>query len=268
MQVISAFLKNLIKENLFDPESDVILTPQNINFGCIEMNKVMAQELGAKRGALVHEIVGGFLNHYFAVGDLVLHNKEDYIIEEITENPRYFGKPYVEPSVDLDRWGIHHGVGIKLNLKSFTTDADVDELLSKFSGESPDSEELRKKDSSHKLTLKHRDTGHRVTLTSAGDINSLLFGYAMTVHKAQGCEWNKVFLFLHSSQAVMQFRELIYTAVTRARNHLYIICEPDRGDKLNTLTKAASAPRIKGVTLEEKIDFITKRRKENELFHT
>ena len=45
----------------------------------------------------------------------------------------------------------------------------------------------------------------------------------------------------------------LYTAVTRAREELIIICEPDRRDSVGTLTKAARNPRIKGNTLEEKL---------------
>ena len=41
-------------------------------------------------------------------------------------------------------------------------------------------------------------------------------------------------------------RELLYTAVTRAREELYVICEPDRFEK------GITGQRIKGNTLTEK----------------
>jgi ATP-dependent exoDNAse (exonuclease V) alpha subunit len=41
-------------------------------------------------------------------------------------------------------------------------------------------------------------------------------------------------------------RELLYTACTRAREELYVICEPDH------FTKGILNQRIKGNTLEEK----------------
>ena len=49
------------------------------------------------------------------------------------------------------------------------------------------------------------------------------FGYAVTCHKAQGGEWDNVFLFLENSMYGMPRSELCrwwYTAVTRARQEL------------------------------------------------
>lgn len=51
------------------------------------------------------------------------------------------------------------------------------------------------------------------------------FGYAVTCHKAQGGEWNDVFLFLEKSMYAMNREELIrwwYTAITRTRKHLHL----------------------------------------------
>lgn len=51
------------------------------------------------------------------------------------------------------------------------------------------------------------------------------YGYAVTCHKAQGGEWNEVFLFLDSSMYGMPHQELFrwwYTAVTRARQQLFL----------------------------------------------
>lgn len=58
-------------------------------------------------------------------------------------------------------------------------------------------------------------------------LNSLKakFGYAVTCHKAQGGEWDDVFLFLTSKMYGMPQNELFrwwYTAVTRARGHLHL----------------------------------------------
>jgi ATP-dependent exoDNAse (exonuclease V) alpha subunit len=51
------------------------------------------------------------------------------------------------------------------------------------------------------------------------------FGYAVTCHKAQGGEWDEVFLFLEKSMYAMPHTELLrwwYTAVTRARGELFL----------------------------------------------
>jgi ATP-dependent exoDNAse (exonuclease V) alpha subunit len=52
------------------------------------------------------------------------------------------------------------------------------------------------------------------------------YGYAVTCHKAQGGEWNNVFLFLEGDIYKMQPLQLFkwwYTAVTRAREELSIV---------------------------------------------
>lgn len=54
------------------------------------------------------------------------------------------------------------------------------------------------------------------------------YGYAVTCHKSQGGEWNKVFLFLEKSMYAMPHQELYrwwYTAVTRAREELNLVNE-------------------------------------------
>jgi len=45
--------------------------------------------------------------------------------------------------------------------------------------------------------------------------------YAMTIHKAQGSEFDTVYLLLPPTPAPVLSRELLYTAVTRARTHLH-----------------------------------------------
>jgi len=46
--------------------------------------------------------------------------------------------------------------------------------------------------------------------------------YAMTVHKAQGSEFNNVLVLLPSQRSRVVTRELLYTAVTRARERVAI----------------------------------------------
>jgi ATP-dependent exoDNAse (exonuclease V) alpha subunit len=107
--------------------------------------------------------------------------------------------------------------------------------------------------------LESLDTGAIWKVGEVGTYNSMVFSYALTVHKSQGSEWRRVFLFLHSSHHAMCSRELVYTAVTRAREDLIILCEPDRRDSKGTLSKAALNPRIKGNTLKEKLEWLKKR---------
>jgi len=65
--------------------------------------------------------------------------------------------------------------------------------------------------------------------------------FAMTVHKSQGSEWERVLLVLPDRDAPVLTRELIYTAVTRAAAHVEIW---GRGEVLNP----AVARRIRRVS--------------------
>ncbi len=51
--------------------------------------------------------------------------------------------------------------------------------------------------------------------------------WAMTVHKAQGSEFESVALVLAPPGHALNTRELVYTGITRARSRLAIWCEPD-----------------------------------------
>ena len=82
--------------------------------------------------------------------------------------------------------------------------------------------------------------------------------YSLTVHKSQGSEWKKVYCIFHQSHNTMIQRELLYTAVTRAREELYVICEPD------TFEKGINGQRIKGNTLAEKYEYFKGKLDSNE----
>lgn len=56
--------------------------------------------------------------------------------------------------------------------------------------------------------------------------DDLEFAYALTVHKSQGSEYDTVILVLSENSVRLLTREVLYTAITRAKKKLYIIgCE-------------------------------------------
>lgn len=57
----------------------------------------------------------------------------------------------------------------------------------------------------------------------------LKFGYAITCHKAQGSEWNSVFVKCksHQSQLTADYFRWLYTAITRTAKNLYLLDPPD-----------------------------------------
>ncbi len=58
---------------------------------------------------------------------------------------------------------------------------------------------------------------------SGKSLGDLLHGWAITVHRAQGSEWEAVVAVMPPEAGSMLSRPLIYTALTRARRHLSVI---------------------------------------------
>jgi exodeoxyribonuclease V alpha subunit len=228
----------------YDPEEDMILMPFGKAFGTEELNKHIANYLAKSRGAEVYQIIGGFEKHYFSVGDKVMYEKEDATIIKIEKNLGYTGMQPVPHSKTLDYWGMDSS-HTQVENEEMSEDA-MDFLLSQVASGDP---EDRVRKCSHVLTLRMNDSEAEIKIDTASAINSLLLGYALTVHKAQGSEWRKVFFILHQSHNTMIQRELLYTGVTRAREELFIVCEPE------TFTKGIESQRVKGNTLAEKAEF-------------
>ena len=242
----AAFFKKAYDNKLYDPEEDMILIPFNKGCGTLEINKHIANHISNAYDEVTYEVVAGFNKHYFSVGDYVLYDREDAKISEIKVNHSYSGARFQKASTNLDYWGFNSNAAAERAASGEEEIDDVDFLLEAVMiGESED----RVTQASHTITVRLQDTGQEVELTKAAEINNLLHSYALTVHKAQGSEWRKVFILLHSSHATMLQRELLYTAVTRAKEELYVICEPE------SFTNGIKSQKIKGTTLAEKAEY-------------
>jgi exodeoxyribonuclease V alpha subunit len=242
---IGNLLCQMADQELYTPSSDIILIPFNKAFGTDELNKIMANHLARKRGAETHEIIAGFQKVYLSVGDKILVDKEDAIITKIETNPAYYGAKFKPASKTLDYWG-HDPI---LADDRDISEDDMDFILSQVASQAGKEKEDRVNQASHFIHYLKNGSELPEKVQSAGDVNAILLGYVLTVHKAQGSEWNKVILIMHASHATMNSRELLYTAITRAKKELLILCEPD------TLMKGIENARIKGTTLQEKAVF-------------
>ena len=58
------------------------------------------------------------------------------------------------------------------------------------------------------------------------EVDELLLAYASTINKSQGSEYPAVIVVLDSSHSIMLQRNLIYTAITRAKGHVWILSAP------------------------------------------
>jgi exodeoxyribonuclease V alpha subunit len=232
----------------YDPEEDIVLIPFNKNaMGTRQINYRIAQHLGEQREAEVFEIIAGFEKHYLAVGDKVMVNKMEGVITRIASNMSYMGRKPMTPSVNLTRFGFYSGT--KANPSNGDDDFGLDELDIDIE-HTIEEEEERRQQSSHIVTCE-LETGQEISISSAGEFNQQIFqlGYALSIHKSQGSEWRRVFLLFHKNHSTMLSRELLYTAMTRAREELVIVARPE------LIKKATNSPRIKGNSLKQKIEY-------------
>lgn len=242
----------------YDAEEDIILCPFNKSLGTIEFNKGISDYLGRKRNADVYEVIAGFNKHYLAVGDRVLYDKEDAFITSIRRNAEYLGKSPLPHHNKLNRWGHIDTRNLDDN-EQFALQAAAVEgsnmdlaAIEAFMSSAAEDATERVQAASHIVEIRYayqEDFDDPIVLSGATDINNLLGGYCITVHKFQGSEADKVFLLFHNSHAVMMQRELLYTAVTRAKKFLHIICERD------TFFKGVKSQKIKGNTIVEKAEW-------------
>ena len=69
------------------------------------------------------------------------------------------------------------------------------------------------------------ERGEEMRLDGSGKAN-LIHAYAMTVHKSQGSQYRNVYIVCNMSASRMLNRNLIYTAVTRARKSVTVLGQP------------------------------------------
>lgn len=239
------------KSGYYNPDEDVIMLPFNVSFGTIELNKGIQNYLGLKREAVVHEVIAREQKHYLAIGDRVLFDKEDAVIVDIRRNATYVGKSPQSAHKHLDRWGT-----LQKQLSEEETNKLLQEeqefsldAMDKFMEVGGDSDEDKVNQASHAVYIRFTYSDEEMILSQAGEVNALIGGNAITIHKMQGSEAEKVFLVLHHSHAAMVQNELLYTGITRARTNLHVICEID------TFFKGSKSHKVRGVTLQDKIEF-------------
>lgn len=243
----------------YNEHEDIILIPFNKQMlGTKSMNEKIASFLGKKRNATVYNVKAGFNEWYLAVGDKVLVEKQAAWIVNIQENPKYFGKPTKPPAL----WARD---GTLLGASDFDFD-DEDAGMADYTDfkmEDVEDEDMGKRAASHIVTISYSNPfdpnateedildskTFRTDLRSAGEFRDEVFqfGYCMSVHKSQGSEWRKVFFITHYDFAMMLNREMMYTAITRAREELVLIGKED------LIEASIKKQRIAGTGLHEKI---------------
>lgn len=95
-----------------------------------------------------------------------------------------------------------------------------------------------------RIYFRHKDSTREVAPARLPDHNK---AYALTVHKSQGSEFNNVLLILPDTYSKIVNRELIYTAITRARQSVTILAPEQvlrRGIQKQMQRKSGLADRL------------------------
>lgn len=247
---VASYMIKKYEAGEYDPQQDTILIPYNKSFGSDWININLAEYFGKKYHRTVYEVIAGFEKHYYAVDDFVMYEKRECTIVSIERNRQYFGTMPQEESTDLNRFGYYrtggHNQGINLDHAPDTVDFEA--LLAATSADADGDSELRKTAASHVITMRDNDTGDTLVARTAGEVNAMSFGFAMTVHKSQGSEWRKVWFVACRQHRNMLSRELLYTGMTRAKEYLEMIYTPQTvpGKRDNSIARAIKNQQIPG----------------------
>lgn len=193
VNVIYKHMIQLIREKLpayveARPWDIQVLTPMRKgNLGAIALNSILQQYLNPPDPAKREHLAGERL---FREGDKVMQIKNNYQI----------------PWEIVSRYGI-----------------PIDKGMGVFNGDMGIVKEIRE---TVRLIVVEFDEGKRVEY-SFPQLDELELAYAVTIHKSQGSEYPAVILPLLSGPRMLFNRNLLYTAVTRARRCVTILGSSD-----------------------------------------
>lgn len=238
---ILGIIRYLYENGKFDPMQDAIIVPQNVDtLGQEQLNEILVNLFN--KDAKRISIKAGIENKVFAVGDKVmllknnnkvgLTNGMQGVITEIAPNNNFAGN-HIENGrmsalVEIDLANFDSQIAI-------VNDTDIIEENSE-----------QERAASHIVTVQFQDVTEPQVLSTVGELSHITISYVFTCHKAQGSEYRFVIALCHSATRKMLSREWLYTAMTRAKENLLILCN-NRG-----LAHAVGTQRIKGITMQEK----------------
>ena len=190
--IISAMI-TLIREKLpgyvhADPFEIQIMTPMRKGaLGVERLNSILQEYLNPKSPDKAEREAGGVI---YRVGDKVMQIKNNYQIE----------------------WEIRNRYGIPVDGGTGVFNGDIGKIrsINAFA---------------EQLTVEF-DEGKMVDY-SFRQSEELELAYAITIHKSQGSEYPAVIVPIHSGPRMLMTRNLIYTAVTRARSCVCLVGIPE-----------------------------------------
>lgn len=115
-------------------------------------------------------------------------------------------------------WDLGHGKVLRVGDRVIHTVNNYDLMV--MNGEVGQIDAIMKVDNTDHMVV---NFGDREVIYTKLDAYDLQLAYAMTVHKSQGSEYPAVVMPVHSINKFMLTRKLIYTAITRGKQVVYLV---------------------------------------------
>lgn len=192
-EAIIAALKTVVKEKLpkyvdADVSEIQVLTPSRKSaVGVERLNTVLQEYLNPASAAKMEKKHGDTL---FREGDKVMQIKNDYQLDWMKRN--------------------NNGIVIEQGSGVFNGDTGIVKEIVPFN---------------KSMTVRFEDG--RYVEYSFDNLDELELAYAITVHKAQGSEYPAVIIPMYTGPRMLMNRNILYTAITRARKCVCMIGEED-----------------------------------------
>ncbi|MBE6026504.1 MAG: ATP-dependent RecD-like DNA helicase [Clostridiales bacterium] len=191
--------------SMFDPETLQVLTPVKKGIlGTGELNEELQKVFNPPESDKMELKFG---KKVFREGDRVMQIKNDYQLAFKRErHDKYGGDGTQEGYLREDGKGIFNGeigqiIGIDRDSKSITVAFDDDRF--------------------------GKTWGRRFALYEYSKLDELEQAFAVTVHKSQGSEYPVVMIPVTWFPPVLATRSLIYTAITRGKNRVILVGNPE-----------------------------------------
>jgi ATP-dependent exoDNAse (exonuclease V) alpha subunit len=283
-QQVVGFLEKAHSEGVYDPLQDIVLTTNNNGDVGQELVNVFIRQYANPNAELI--AVKTMRNICrLAVGDRVMNTKNDANLQiyngqlgwitgiRSSKGFHYENELSREAHKLVNEGGVDHDFSDDLEQSSLDLVSEIakrqakereEAKLAGFLGkasfhtevtstnQSEDAVGTSKRAASHIVSVKFDNADgteeEDIPLSTSSQIENLIPAWCTTVHKAQGSGFRNVFLFLHDAGGKLLVNELLYTAITRAIDNVFIFTTKF------AFAKALKNYHIPGVTLEEKLN--------------
>jgi len=241
---VLGYIQQLHMKGIFDPMRDALIVPQNKGtLGQLHLNERLVHYFNPPDKNKREVITTGYEHVTYATGDKIM------LLQNDRERGLTNGMTGVVANIALN--GMFNGARSTHTMDQSAINIDMDgwdkELTNDDDYETKEDDENQRQ-ASHILTVQFgaTDDAIEVPFSTAGHYRKITLAYAFTCHKSQGGEYENVIIVVHASNIKMLTREWFYTAVTRAKDKVILLCN-DRG-----LLQCINIQRIKGKTIQEK----------------